>query len=101
MPMSQEPTGPSTDLIRWTFSVDPARKAAVEEHLNDLGADVLVREGGQFLVTWEEPEGDLEEVVEAIWMLNGAAFEVVQEEFHRLGLHILQHAEDDPARDAA
>jgi hypothetical protein len=101
MPMSQEPTEPSTDLIRWTFSVDPARKAAIEEHLNDLGADVLVREGGQFLVTWEEPEGDLEEVVEALWVLNGTAFEVVAEEFHRLGLHLLQHAEDDPARDAA
>jgi hypothetical protein len=101
MPMSPELTEASTDLIRWTFTVDPARKAAIEEHLNDLGADVLVREGGQFLVTWEEPEGELEEEIEAIWALNGAAFEVVQEEFHRLGLHVLQHAEDDSARDAA
>jgi hypothetical protein len=101
MAMSPEANEPSTDLIRWTFTVDPARKAAIEEHLNDLGADVLAREGGQFLVTWEEPEGDLEEVVEALWNLNGTPFEVVSEEFHRLGLHLLQDAEDDPARDAA
>ena len=37
-------------------------------------------------VTWEEPEGNLDEVVEALWGLNGEPFEVTLEEFHRVGL---------------
>ncbi len=99
--MSQGPDHDSPDLIRWTFTVDPGRRPAIEGHLEDLGADVFVREGGQFHVTWEEPESSLEGVIEAIWALNGTPFEVTQEEFRRLGLHILEHADDEAARDAA
>lgn len=99
--MSPETNETSTDLIRWTFTADPARRAEIEEHLDDLGADVWVREGCKFQVTWEEPEEDLDGVVEALWSLNGVPFEVTQEEFHRTGLLVLQHDEDESAREAA
>ena len=42
---------------------------------------------------WEEPEGDLDEVVEALWEINGGPFEVTHEEFHRLG-HLVYEADD-------
>jgi hypothetical protein len=92
--MSEDRNTPATDLIRWTFSVNPEHRAAIEGHLNDLGLDVLVRDEGQFVVTWEEPEGETDEVIEAIWAINGEPFEVTQEEFQRLGLHTLHHAEE-------
>src|SRR4051794_13227566 len=87
--MSQEPKNP-VDLVRWTFTVNPDHRSEIQSHLDDLGADVLVRGGDQFVVTWEEPEGDMEEVVEALWALNGEPFEVTLEEFHRVGLHVLE-----------
>ena len=71
------------DLVRWSFTVDPARRAAVEEYLSGLGLDVLVRDDSHFLVSWDEPEGDLDEVIETIWAIHGVPFEVTQEEFHR------------------
>src|SRR5262249_50873680 len=77
---------PSIDLIRWTFTSDPARRRELEDYLNDLGLDVLVRGEAQFVVTWEEPEGDADEVVEELWEINGQPFEVTHEEFGRLGL---------------
>ena len=80
--MSNAENPNSIDLIRWTFSVNPAHKAAIEEHLSDLGLDVLVREDAQFLVSWDEPEGDLDEVIQALWALNEEPFEITQEEFH-------------------
>ena len=85
------------DLIRWTFAVDPENRAAIEEHLNDLGLDVLVRDGSQFLVTWDEPEGNVDEVIEAVWALNGEPFEITQEEFHRQNLVQLNHDDDADA----
>jgi hypothetical protein len=99
--MSHDTTTPSLDLIRWAFTIDAAHRTEIESHLADLGADVLVREGTEFLVTWDEPEDDLAEVIEAIWSLNGEPFDVVQEEFQRLGLHTFQHCEDEPAQEAA
>ena len=71
--MSEDPNPPATDLIRWTFSANPDHRAEIESHLDDLGLDVLVRNESQFLVTWDEPEGNLDEVIEAIWAINGAA----------------------------
>jgi hypothetical protein len=99
--MSQEPNAAAIDLLRWTFSVNPKHREAIEGHLNDLGLDVLVHDDSKFIVTWEEPEGEVEEVIEAIWSLNGEPFEVTQEDFQRLGLHILHHADEESARDAA
>ena len=99
--MSPEANDAPPDLVRWTFTVDPAHRPAIEAHLDDLGADVWVRDGGKFQVTWEEPEDGLDEVVEAIWTIHGEPFEVTQEEFRRVGLHVLEHSEDNSARDAA
>jgi len=87
----------STDLIRWTFTVPLEAAEAVEIHLSDLGADVFVRDGSTFHVSWEEPEESLDGVVEALWSIVGVPFEITQEEFHRLELHVLQHVEEKPA----
>ncbi len=99
--MSLEAHDAPPDLLRWTFTVDPAHRQAIEAHLDDLGADVWVRDESKFQVTWEEPEGDLDEVIEALWSIHGEPFEVTQEEFRRLALHVLQHDEADSDRDAA
>ncbi len=99
--MSPEATDQSPDLIRCTFTIDPGHRQAIETHLEDLCADVWVRDDSKFHVTWEEPGDELEDVVEALWSIHGEPFEVTQEEFHRIGLHVLQHSEDEPARDAA
>lgn len=86
----------SIDLIRWSFSVNPAHKAAIEEHLTDLGLDVLVREDAQFLVSWDEPEGNLDAVIEALWALNEEPFDITQEEFHCQSLF---HVHPDDTQD--
>lgn len=95
--MSPELTASTPDLIRWTFRVEPEQIEAIEGHLDDLGADVVVRDGGCFVVSWEEPEASLDPVIETLWSLNGSPFDVTQEEFHRLNLHVLQHVEDEAA----
>jgi len=93
---TDEPTA-ATDLIHWTFTVPVAAVAAVQGHLTDLGADVYIRDEQNFLVIWEEPEYDLDSVVESVWSLVGEPFEITQEEFHRLALHILQHEAEQTA----
>jgi hypothetical protein len=74
------------DVIRWTFTVDPGRSAEIEQHLIDLGLDVSNRGDGRFVATWDEPEGDVDEVVEQLWAIHGSPFEVTHEAFHRLEL---------------
>ena len=93
--MSQGETAPTLDLIRWTFTINPEHRAAIEAHLNDLGLDVIVHDDARFVVSWEEPDDGADEVIEEIWALNGEPFEVAQEEFHRISLNILHHAEED------
>ena len=63
--MSHDPKTP-VDLVRWTFAVDPDRRTEIEAHLHDHGADVMVRGEDQLVVSWEEPEGNMEEIIEAI-----------------------------------
>jgi hypothetical protein len=101
--MSSEPNAnvPSLDLIRWTFTCDAEHVAAIKDYLCDLGLDVLVYDECKFLVSWDEPEGDFEEIISEIWELNGTPFEVTLEEFHRLGLHTLHHVEDELGEQAA
>ena len=99
--MSPEIQTLSLDLVRWSFTSNPDHRAEIESYLLDLGADVLVREGSEFLVTWEEPDQDLVEVVEAIWSLNGQPFDVIQEEFQRLSLNTLHYSEDEAGQEAA
>lgn len=89
------------DLIRWTFVINPEHRAEIEEHLVDLGLDVLIHGETHFIVTWDEPEGNIDEVIEAIWALNGAPFEVAQEEFHRQTLLHLHHDDSPEAEQAA
>jgi hypothetical protein len=94
--MSQEPNtnSLSLDLIRWTFTSAPENCTAIEDYLTDQGLDVLLYDECKFLVTWDEPDRNVEEIISEIWALNGAPFEVTQEEFHRLGLHTLYHIEE-------
>jgi hypothetical protein len=100
--MSQEPNASalSLDLIRWTFTSDPEHSVAIEEYLCDQGLDVLLHDECKFLVTWDEPDRDGAELIDAIWAINGAPFEVTQEEFHCLGVHTLYQG-DDVKDDAA
>ena len=98
--MSYADANASNDLIRWTFALPEEAVEAVEEHLTDLGADVFVR-NRRFHVTWEEPELDLDAVVEALWSIVGKPFEITQEEFHRLALHILQFEADEVSAEPA
>jgi hypothetical protein len=95
--MSDEPNAnaPSLDLIRWTFTSDPERRAAIEEYLTDLGLNVVVVDNCKFVVTWDEPEGDVEEIIAEIWARNEVACEVTQEDFHQLGLHTLYHENEE------
>jgi hypothetical protein len=99
--MSPDTKSPSADLVRWSFTINPAHRGAIEGHLADLGADVLIRDGEYFIVTWDEPEGDLSEVIEALWALNGEPFEVIEESFHRLALHTIHQADDESNQQAA
>jgi hypothetical protein len=93
--------GRTMDVIRWTFTPDPARAALLEEYLTDLGADVSMTRDGQFTAVWEEPEGDLDRVVEELWAIHGEPFDVTHEEFCRLGLYIYGAEEDDADQEAA
>jgi hypothetical protein len=101
--MNTDTLTPTLDLIRWTFTSDPARRAGIEEYLTDLGLDVLVRDGCKFLVTWDEPDPDreVEEIISELWDLNGSPFEVTQEEFQRSSLHTFHHVDDEGAQEAA
>src|SRR5579883_2605154 len=93
--MSQEENALTLDLIRWNFTIKPEHRAAIEEHLTDLGLDVIVHDDARFVVLWEEPDETADEVIEELWALNGEPFEVAQEEFHRTSLNILHHADED------
>lgn len=99
--MSPDMKSATTDLVRWSFTIHPARRGEIEGHLADMGADVLIRDGENLVVTWDEPEGDLSEVIEALWALNGEPFEVTEETFQRLELHTIQHVEDEANSQAA
>jgi hypothetical protein len=84
------------DMIRITFTADPDRRAEIEGYLADLGVDVHAWGDGHVTAFWEEPEGELDEVIESLWEINGSPFEVTQESFRRLNL-LVYHHEDDGA----
>ena len=86
----------STDLLRWTFHVPAEAAEVVATHLGDLGADVFVRDGVAFFVSWEEPSTSLDGVAEALWSIVGTPFKITQEKFHRLELHVLQRVDELP-----
>ena len=90
--MSDESSDLAVDLVRWTFTTDPAHNIEIGRYLEDLGAEVQLQGEGRILAIWEEPE-DLDDVIETIWARNGSPFEVTQEEFHRISLHVLSPAD--------
>jgi len=87
----------SVEMIRWTFSVDPARRDEIESYLVDQGLEVLVRGEDTLVATWDEPEGSVEEVIEGMWAVNGSPFEVTHEEFHRSNLMLYDADEETKA----
>jgi hypothetical protein len=99
--MSQGPESPTIDLIRWTFTTSPDHRAEIEAHLVDLGLEVVVHDDALFVVNWEEPDRNVEEVIEEIWDLNGEPFDVTQEDLHRVALHTWHHVDNEPGAEAA
>ena len=93
--MTRFPDSPSVDMVRWTFTANPSQRAAIEGYLVDLGLDVVVMGESQFHVTWEEHDHDLDEVAAELWEINESAFEITQEEFHRVSLTDRSIPEDD------
>ena len=49
-------------------------------------------------MTWDEPEGGIDELIEELWAINGEPFEVTHEEFHRVNLLVYQPEEIAEAR---
>ena len=92
--------GHAPDLIRWTFTIDPARRAAVAALLTDHGLDVHDHGDGLTVATWDEPAGDPDELIEALWEIHGTPFEVTHEAFQRLE-HLAYHLDDEPTDQAA
>ena len=92
--MIEPHTSQTIDMIRWTFSVDPERRRQIEEFLADHGLDVFAHGENILVATWEEPEGNVDELIEELWAINGEPFEVTHEEFHRLNLSSYNHAEE-------
>jgi hypothetical protein len=98
--MSEERT---LDLIRWTFTIDPSRKAEVVEYLGDLGLDVHVATDGQATALWDEPEDDLDTdaIIEGLWEAHGSTFEVTHEEFGRTNHMVYDAGDQESAEQAA
>jgi hypothetical protein len=87
----------TVDLVRWTFTADPAKKAELETLLVEEGAEVVANAEGEFTVLWDEPEGEMDELVEELWEANGATFEVTHEVFRRVDLQVYQQEGDEAA----
>jgi hypothetical protein len=83
----------SVELIRWTFSVTPEHRVEIETHLLDLGLEVQARGEDTLIVTWDEPEGGIDELIEELWAINGEPFDVTHEEFHRVNMLVYQPEE--------
>jgi hypothetical protein len=81
------------ELIRWTFTVNPENRVEIETHLLDLGLEVQARGDDLLVVTWDEPEGGVEELIEELWAINGEPFEITHEEFHRTNM-LVYHPEE-------
>jgi hypothetical protein len=84
---------PPIELIRWTFTVNAENRVEIETHLLDLGLEVQARGEDTLVVTWDEPEGGVEELIEELWAINGEPFEITHEEFHRTSL-LVYHPEE-------
>jgi hypothetical protein len=83
----------SVDLVRWTFKVNQENRVEIESHLLDLELDVEARGEDMLVVTWDEPEENLDELIQQLWAINGEPFEITHEEFHRVNL-LVYHPEE-------
>jgi hypothetical protein len=94
------PNDGAIDVVRWTFALEPDRQGPVRDLLVDHGAEV--HSVGEWIVAlWDEADpAELDGVVEELWELHGAPFEVTHEEFKRLDRFVYHH-EDDAAESAA
>jgi hypothetical protein len=99
--MSDGQDTPMLDMIRWTFTTDASRKADIESYLADHGIELLDRGEGQFVAIWDEPEGEVDEVVEGLWEALGTTFEVTHEEFRRTDLSVYEHEAGETSEQAA
>ena len=91
----------SIELVRWTFVPSPAHRVEIETHLLDLGLEIQARGDDALVVTWDEPEGGIEELIEELWAINGEPFEITHEEFHRVNLLIYHPEETEESESAA
>jgi len=98
--MSAESQAAGPDLIRWTFTPEAAKRDEIVALLLDHGFEVHTRDDGPVVATWDEPEGDPDEVVEELWAIHGEPFEVTHEEFRRTEL-LVYHHEDEGTDQAA
>jgi hypothetical protein len=90
----------SVELIRWTFMVSPEHRVEIETHLLDLGLEIQARGDDALVVTWDEPEGGIDELIEELWAINGEPFEITHEEFHRVNM-LIYHPEEVGGEDSA
>ena len=91
---------PTIELIRWTFTVGSEHRVEIETHLLDLGLEVQARGEDTLVVTWDEPEGSVEELIEELWAINGEPFEITHEEFHRTNM-LVYHPEEIVGEESA
>jgi len=98
--MSENENVCSIDLIRWTFRTGEENRAAIEAHLVDLGLHVMVVNDGEFHVSWDEPNRDMDELAAELWEMNGEPFEITQEEFYRFS-HLTIQPDDSDQNQAA
>ncbi len=83
----------SVEMIRWTFTVNQEHRVEIESHLLDLGLEIQARGDDTLVVTWDEPDGGIDELIEELWAINGEPFEITHEEFHRVNMLIYQPEE--------
>jgi hypothetical protein len=89
----------SVELIRWTFTVKPEKRVEIETHLLDLGLEIQARGDDALVVTWDEPDGGVEDLIEELWAIHGEPFEITHEEFHRASM-LIYHPEETVEPDA-
>ena len=89
----------SVEMIRWTFTVGPEHRVEIESHLLDLGLEIQARGDDALVVTWDEPEGGIEDLIGELWAINGEPFEITHEEFHRVNL-LVYHPEETGEADS-
>ena len=83
----------SVELIRWTFTVKPEKRVEIETHPLDLGFEIQARGDDALVMTWDEPDGGVEDLIEELWAMHGEPFEITHEEFHRASL-LIYHPEE-------